>query len=239
MKKVKQLSVIAASTLLIGNIAYADFGDAVVGGIVGGAVGSVITNEVYQSKKQSSQPQRQTVTKKYYAPAPQLNDEKRIQTALSSLGFYRGRIDGQVNSYETRSAIKEMNMAYEISQSASLKPEAKDTIWQLRIGIHTGPLVAGVIGEKKFAYDVWGDTVNIASRLETSGMPGRINISSLTYDYVKDFFDCEYRGKIEAKNKGAIDMYFVKGIRQELSFDIAGLIPNKEFLRMYNELQSK
>ena len=83
-------------------------------------------------------------------------------------------------------------------------------IWQLRIGIHTGPLVAGVIGKKRFAYDIWGDTVNIASRLESGGEPGKINISGATYDLIKDHFACQYRGKIPAKNKGEIDMYFVE-----------------------------
>jgi adenylate cyclase len=85
--------------------------------------------------------------------------------------------------------------------------------WQLRIGIHTGPLVAGVIGEEKFAYDVWGDTVNTASRLESSGAASKINISGATYDQVKDYFDCDYRGLIPAKHKGEIEMYFVCSVR--------------------------
>jgi len=85
--------------------------------------------------------------------------------------------------------------------------------WQIRIGIHSGDLVAGVVGREKFSYDVWGDTVNTASRLESSGVAGRINISGATYELVKDFFDCEFRGKVAAKNKGEIDMYFVNGIQ--------------------------
>lgn len=97
------------------------------------------------------------------------------------------------------------------------KQAANQPYWQLRIGIHTGPLVAGVIGQEKFAYDVWGDTVNTASRLESSGEADRINISGATYEQVKDLFECEYRGKIAAKNKGEIDMYFVCGARVELS----------------------
>lgn len=84
--------------------------------------------------------------------------------------------------------------------------------WELRLGIHTGDLVAGVIGSKKFAYDVWSDTVNTASRCESSGVPGRINISGSTYELVKDYFECEYRGKVAAKNKGDIDMYFVNSL---------------------------
>ena len=82
--------------------------------------------------------------------------------------------------------------------------------FELRIGIHTGPVVAGVVGIKKFQYDIWGDTVNLAARMEQSGVPGKINISQYTYEKIKDQFHCEYRGKIEAKNKGEIDMYFVE-----------------------------
>jgi len=82
--------------------------------------------------------------------------------------------------------------------------------FEARIGIHTGPVVAGVVGVKKFAYDIWGDTVNIAARMEANSEVGRVNISEETYRQVRYNFDCEYRGKIEAKNKGFIDMYHVK-----------------------------
>jgi ligand-binding sensor domain-containing protein/class 3 adenylate cyclase len=84
--------------------------------------------------------------------------------------------------------------------------------FEIRIGINTGPVVAGIVGVKKFAYDIWGNTVNIASRMESSGETGKVNISESTYDLVKAKFKCTYRGKIEAKNKGEIDMYFVEGL---------------------------
>ncbi len=88
--------------------------------------------------------------------------------------------------------------------------EAKgETPFEIRIGINTGPVVAGIVGIRKFAYDIWGDTVNIASRMESSGEPGKINISGSTHEQIKDKFNCSYRGKILAKNKGEIDMYFV------------------------------
>lgn len=80
---------------------------------------------------------------------------------------------------------------------------------QLRIGIHTGPVVAGVVGNKKFVYDIWGDAVNLASRMESYGEPGKINISATTYELIKSHFNCTYRGEIAVKNKGDIGMYFV------------------------------
>jgi adenylate cyclase len=101
-------------------------------------------------------------------------------------------------------------------------------IWDLRIGIHTGPVIAGVVGHKKISYDLWGDTVNTASRMESSGTPGRINISGITYSMVKDYFLCEYRGKLPVKYKGNIDMYYVNGLRPELSVELKE-IPNRRF----------
>lgn len=101
--------------------------------------------------------------------------------------------------------------------------------WGLRIGIHTGEIIAGVVGIKRFAYDIWGDTVNIGSRIEAASNVGRVNISGATYELVKEFFVCEYRGKIRAKNKGQIDMYFVHSIRKELSVDGKGIVPNNLF----------
>jgi len=82
--------------------------------------------------------------------------------------------------------------------------------WNIRIGIHVGPIVAGVVGKKKYAYDIWGSTVNIASRMESNGEPGKVNISSTTYELIKDYYECSYRGKISAKNIGEIDMYFIE-----------------------------
>ena len=83
--------------------------------------------------------------------------------------------------------------------------------WQMRIGIHTGPVVAGVVGKSKFAWDIWGDAVNTAARLEQSSEAGRVNISGATFERVRHAFRCAHRGSIPAKNKGEIAMYFVEG----------------------------
>jgi class 3 adenylate cyclase len=79
----------------------------------------------------------------------------------------------------------------------------------VRIGIHTGPVVAGVVGLKKFAYDIWGDTVNLASRMEQHSEAGKVNISGETYRLIKEQFRCTYWGRIKTKNKSQVDMYFV------------------------------
>lgn len=100
--------------------------------------------------------------------------------------------------------------------------------WDIRIGIHTGTVVAGVVGHKKLSYDIWGDTVNTASRMESSGEAGKINISGTTYEFVKEFFACEYRGKMPVKYKGELEMYFVEGILPELSDENGS--PNRTFI---------
>ena len=86
-----------------------------------------------------------------------------------------------------------------------------DTSFNIRIGIHSGSVVAGIVGVKKFAYDIWGDTVNTAARMEQSSESGKINISEFTYELIKDRFNCTFRGQITAKSKGAMNMYFVEG----------------------------
>jgi class 3 adenylate cyclase len=119
----------------------------------------------------------------------------------------------RTNPVEVVMAALEMkHFMTKMHEKANLSHEK---IWDIRIGIHTGPVIAGVVGHKKLSYDIWGDTVNTASRMESSGEAGKINISGSTYDMVKDFFDCEHRGKMPVKYKGEIDMYFVECLKTE------------------------
>ena len=121
-----------------------------------------------------------------------------------------------------RAVAAALEMATFMSQWKSEKEAIGEQAWEVRIGIHTGPVVAGVVGEDKFAYDIWGDTVNTASRLESSGQPGRVNISEYSYRLLIEsnskqpksnnygLWNFEYRGELAAKNKGNIGMYFVE-----------------------------
>lgn len=118
-------------------------------------------------------------------------------------------VANQTNAIDTVKAGLEMQAfmeAYKAEKIAKGEP-----VWEIRLGIHTGEVVAGVIGKNKFAYDIWGDAVNTASRMESSGEAGKVNISGKTYELIRNDFDCTYRGKISAKNKGEVDMYFVVG----------------------------
>ncbi|MCB9185566.1 MAG: response regulator [Flavobacteriales bacterium] len=120
---------------------------------------------------------------------------------------------GGIPTENTTNAVDAVAAAIEIRDwithwNAARQLAGKDT-WEARLGLHTGELIAGVIGKKKFAYDVWGDAVNLAARMETNSEAGKINISEATYQLVKDRFNCASRGKIEVKGKGLMEMYFV------------------------------
>ena len=132
-------------------------------------------------------------------------------------------------------ALNLLNVLDEMKQdSKEVDGEGLDlNNWSFRIGIHTGPCISGVIGYKKYTFDIWGDSVNIASRMETAGKPGKINISKDTYEEVKQLFDCTYRGTQEVEKIGPVNMYFLNRIRAPLSEDKSGFFPNQEFNRQY------
>lgn len=104
-----------------------------------------------------------------------------------------------------------------VARLATERAAAGLPTFRLRVGIHTGPVVAGIVGVRKFAYDIWGDTVNTAARMEQSGEAGRVNVSGVTYALIADEFTCVPRGRIEAKHKGAIAMYFVEAEAQSVA----------------------
>ncbi len=116
-----------------------------------------------------------------------------------------------------------------------LKREFNEDFWDIRIGIHSGSVISGVIGKSKFSFDIWGDAVNVAARLESGCIENRINVSHTTYEFAKDFFDFEYRGKFEAKNRGSMDMYFLNRIKPQLAE--REIRPNQKFLDMYEEFK--
>jgi class 3 adenylate cyclase len=112
------------------------------------------------------------------------------------------------NAHHASTAV---SVAIEIQRFMRKRRAAKGSdTFEVRVGIHSGPVVAGIVGVMKFAYDIWGDTVNTAARMEQNSEPGRINISQATFDLIKKDFDCSYRGEIAAKHKGALKMYFVE-----------------------------
>jgi class 3 adenylate cyclase len=112
-----------------------------------------------------------------------------------------------------------------------------NSIWDLKIGIHTGPVTASITGKKKVNYDIKGDTVNTASRIEAVSENGMILISVMTYELVKEFFDCEYFGKLPVKYKGDLQMYRVKGLKPEFSIDGKGVLPNDAFRIKFGLIQ--
>jgi adenylate cyclase len=115
--------------------------------------------------------------------------------------------------------------------------EEKKRIWQIKMGIHTGPVTAGIIGKKKVAYDIKGDTVNIATRMESAADVGKILLSVMTNELVKEFFVCEYYGKLPVKYKGDLEMFVVKGLKPEFSVDRNGIVPNDMFETKFKLIQ--
>jgi class 3 adenylate cyclase/predicted metal-dependent HD superfamily phosphohydrolase len=151
-------------------------------------------------------------------------------------------IRNKSNAIDTTLAALEIQRA--MKEISEIKAQKGQKVWNLRIGLHTGDLIAGVIGIKRFAYDIWGDTVNVAAHMESSGEPGKVNISESTYEAIAEFFITEYRGKVKAKHKGEIDMYFVHGIKPELSENEDEITPNEAFwhyvnLKLYSNINYK
>ncbi len=169
--------------------------------------------------------------KGFTAHSHQLSPEQLVET----VDYYFSRFDEVMNKYGLEK-IKTIGDAYmcagglpfpddshphkmiqaafeilQIVEEAKQREDESFIAFEIRIGINTGPVVAGVVGTKKFAYDIWGDTVNVAARMESTSEPGKVNISENTYQLIRDFYNCSFRGEIFVKNKGMMNMYFVDG----------------------------
>ena len=133
-------------------------------------------------------------------------DVEKIKTIGDAYMAASGLSDGQHDHALrcVRAALRMQEYIVQRNTNAAFK-------WSLRVGLHSGPVVSGVVGKRKYAYDIWGDAVNIASRMESAGEAGKVNVSAYTYDLIQAAFACTYRGKVAAKGKGEVDMYFVDG----------------------------
>ncbi|MEX2262267.1 MAG: adenylate/guanylate cyclase domain-containing protein [Bryobacteraceae bacterium] len=143
--------------------------------------------------------------------------------------MFAGGLPQRSPSHPVDAVLAALEMAEQVSRLSG--PEGIEP-WKIRVGVHTGPVIAGVVGIRKFAFDVWGDTVNYSSRMESSGAANRVNLSERTYSRVKDFFACEPRGKVLTKDKRELDMFFVQGIVPSLLAGAGEGIP-PAFLRRY------
>ena len=136
-------------------------------------------------------------------------------------------IDAGLAALEMQATVARMKSRSDVLRLPSL---------ELRIGIHTGPVISGVVGNRRFAFDIWGDAVNIASFMEAQCLPGRINVSDTVAGHAKALFELEPRGPVEAKHERTHEMFFLNRLKEEFSRDQAGCRPNESFAAEYDRL---
>ena len=161
--------------------------------------------------------------------------EKHFLEKIKTMGdayMCVGGVPFRNNSNPINAVMAGLEIQHFMQEDIKRKRANNEPIWQLRLGVHTGEVIAGVIGKKKFAYDIWGDTVNTASRMESGGEVGKVNVSGDTYEFIKDYFDCSPRGKIKVKKSIEMDMYFVNRLLPEYSEDEKGVFPNQAFRKI-------
>ncbi len=139
---------------------------------------------------------------------------EKLKTIGDSYMFVSG-LPNPRRSHALEAAMAAMEMLEVVQRAQDVKDAP--VAWKVRIGLHTGPVVAGVVGVRKFAFDIWGNTVNLASRMESSGEANRVNLSARTHEFIKDFVDCESRGLVLTKDGRSLEMYFARELRAEVS----------------------
>jgi class 3 adenylate cyclase len=140
-----------------------------------------------------------------------------------------GGIPEASRTHTADSCLAALEMQHLIARMNRDRTKFRLPAWDLRVGLHTGPVIAGVVGRRKFIYDVWGDAVNVAARMESAGAVGRINVSEQVYHRTKELFEFESRGGVDAKNKGPLEMFFLLRIKAGLAKDQDGYFPNETF----------
>ncbi len=169
--------------------------------------------------------------------AMEANGLEKLRTVGDSY-MYAGGIPSSTRTHAVDAVLAAIEIQAFMFETRSVRMNAGRTFWQARLGIHTGPLVAGIVGRKKFTYDVWGDTVNQARRMESSCEPGKINVSRETFEATRDFFDAVSRGMVITNKGESFEMFFVTGIKRELSENGDGRRPNDEFRKLYARLSA-
>jgi adenylate cyclase len=168
-----------------------------------------------------------------FARFDEIAETNRLETIKTIGDAYLG-VGGLTNQNRTHAVdacLAALQMQHFVSNANRQREKLRLAPWELRVGVNTGSAVAGVIGARRLSYDLWGNAVNVAQRMEEACEPGRVNISASTFHQVASLFETQPRGAVQVKHLGGIDMYFLNRIRPHLSADLDGWVPNDQFWR--------